>query len=61
MNGKQQALYDKLTEDGFTITNIEDYKNVDSILSITCKNGHRQTDTVYNFQRNDWECIDCIN
>lgn len=60
MNGKQQALYDKLTEDGFTITNIEDYKNVESILSITCKNGHRQTDTVYNFQRNDWECIECI-
>jgi Holliday junction resolvasome RuvABC endonuclease subunit len=60
MNNKQQQLYDNLTSKGYSITNIEDYKNMESILSITCKNGHRQTDTIINFQKDNWECIECL-
>lgn len=60
MNSKQTTLLNNLEEQGYSVTNIEDYKNVDSVLSITCKNGHRQTDSVHNFQKNNWECIECI-
>lgn len=60
MNNKQIALCERLEELGYTISNPEDYKNIDSILSITCQKGHRQTDTVNNLQRNNWECIECI-
>lgn len=60
MNSKQLALCERLKEMGYEITNLEDYKNVDSTLTIICKNGHRQTNTVHEFQRNDWECIECI-
>lgn len=60
MTSKQLALCERLKELGYEITNPEDYKNVDSMLSITCANGHRQTNTVHEFQRNDWECIECI-
>lgn len=60
MTGKQNALIERLKEMGYEISNPEDYKNIDSILSITCENGHRQTKTVQDFQKNDWECIECI-
>ncbi len=60
MTNKQQQLLEQLEEKGYTVTNIEDYKNVDSLLSITCSNGHRQTATIGEFQKNDWECIECI-
>ena len=60
MNNNQQNLYNLLAERGFEITNIEDYKNADSLLSIICSMGHRQTDTFNNFQKNNWECIECI-
>lgn len=60
MNNKQNALRTRLAELGYEVANPEDYKNINSILSITCKNGHRQTDTVNNFERNHWECIECI-
>lgn len=60
MTNKQTALINHLQELGFTISNPEDYKNVESVLSIVCKNEHRQTDTVHNFQKNNWECIECI-
>lgn len=60
MNNKQQLLYKKLEEDGIKVKNIEDYKNMESVLTIECKNGHSQTKTVYEFQRDDWECLECI-
>lgn len=60
MNTKQSSLCDHLSEKGYIITNPEDYKNIDSVLSISCKNGHRQTKTVGEFQKDDWECIGCI-
>lgn len=60
MNTKQSNLCDHLGEKGYVVTNPEDYKNIDSILSISCKNGHRQTKTVGEFQKDDWECIECI-
>lgn len=60
MTGKQSALVERLKEMGYEISNPEDYKNIDSILSITCENGHRQTKTVQDFQKNEWECIECI-
>ena len=60
MTGKQNALIERLKEMGYEISNPEDYKNIDSILNVTCENGHRQTKTVQDFQKNDWECIECI-
>ena len=60
MNSKQTALCERLDELGYEISNPEDYKNIDSILSITCKNGHRQTKTVQEFQKDNWECLECI-
>ena len=60
MNSKQAALCERLDELGYEISNPEDYKNIDSILSITCKNGHRQTKTVQEFQKDNWECLECI-
>lgn len=60
MNTKQSSLCSHLSEKGYIITNPEDYKNIDSVLSISCKNGHRQTKTVGEFQKDDWECIECI-
>ena len=60
MNSKQTALCERLDELGYEISNPEDYKNIHSILSITCKNGHRQTKTVQEFQKDNWECLECI-
>lgn len=60
MTNKQNNLCTFLGERGITVHNPEDYKNVDSTLIIECKRGHRQTNTVGYFQKNDWECIDCI-
>ena len=60
MNSKQTALCERLDGLGYEISNPEDYKNIDSILSITCKNGHRQTKTVQEFQKDNWECLECI-
>lgn len=60
MTNKQNNLCTFLGERGITVNNPEDYKNVDSVLNIVCANGHRQTNTVGYFQKNDWECIDCI-
>ena len=57
---KQQKLIDSLKTKGYEITNPEDYKNINSVISIVCEKGHRQTDSIANFQRNDWECIECI-
>lgn len=60
MTNKQISLLDTLSKKGYTVSNIEDYKNIDSVISIVCECGHRQTMTVSNFQKNDWECIECI-
>lgn len=60
MTNKQEALKEKLEKLGFSVKNIEDYKNADSIITITCKNNHTQTSSINNFAKKDWECINCI-
>lgn len=60
MTNKQNTLCEQLKAMGYEVTNPEDYVGPDSIISIVCKNGHRQTDTVYNFSKNNYECIECL-
>lgn len=60
LNPRQSALINTLKKKGYTITNPEGYENINSIISIECSNGHRQTKSIGDFEKANWECIDCI-
>lgn len=60
LNAKQNLLLERLNDMGYEVNGIENYHNVEDILTIKCKNGHKQTKSITNFQKNNWECIECL-
>ena len=60
MTIKQNNLNQLASSLGVKITNIEDYKNKDSILICVCPKGHILTGTVEYLIKTNFECLKCL-
>lgn len=48
-----------LASKGFTTTNVEDYKNLDTILHLVCANGHQIDASLKSFRNPNFKCPYC--
>ena len=48
-----------LESKGFTSSNIGDYKNLDTVLSLTCKNGHKIQASIKTVRNAHFKCPIC--
>jgi Holliday junction resolvasome RuvABC endonuclease subunit len=60
MTQKQSNLLSFLEHKAFTVKNIEDYKNKNSILKVQCPNGHSFAATVDVLLKTNLECLMCL-
>lgn len=59
MKLKTEEITQILEEKGFICTNIEDYKNLDTILHLQCKNGHQIDASIKTVRNVNFTCPYC--
>lgn len=52
-------ISDILSSKGFSCSNIEDYKNLDTVLNLTCKNGHQLQASIKTVRNAHFKCPIC--
>lgn len=57
---KQQQFVDRMAEIKYSVSNPEDYKNIESLMSLRCSNGHTISGTMFELLENDFECLECL-
>lgn len=57
---KQQNLVHNLRDIGYTLLNPEDYKTLESTITVVCPNGHEIKGTRQELTESVYECIECI-
>ena len=55
----RKEITDLLESKGFTTTNIEKYKNLDTQLSLVCKNGHCIEASIKTVRNPNFKCPYC--
>lgn len=55
----RKEITDLLESKGFTTTNIEEYKNLDTLLSLVCKNGHCIEASIKTVRNPNFKCPYC--
>ena len=55
----RKEITDLLESKGFTATNIEEYKNLDTVMHLVCKNGHYIDASIKTVRNPNFKCLQC--